>query len=48
MLGPRVHPFRMPKDRAPSPEAMQKQEKEIGKNIPDGMKGEDDADSARH
>lgn len=33
--------------REPTREDMKKAEKEIGRNIPEGMKGEDDADPAR-
>lgn len=33
--------------RGPTKDDLKKDEKEIGANIPEAMKGEDDADSAR-
>ncbi|GEM_PF-5830432 len=37
----------MPSRREPTQKDLREEEKEIGANIPQGMKGEDDADSAR-
>jgi hypothetical protein len=33
--------------REPTREDLKKEEREIGANIPEGMKGEDDSDAAR-
>jgi hypothetical protein len=37
----------MPAKREPTRDDLRKEEREIGANIPEGMKGEDDSDSAR-
>lgn len=48
--GHKAHPapgraMGMPAKRTPTREEMRKDEKEIGENIPEAMKGEDDEDS---